>query len=177
MFRGKMRGRPPAPQTGCFFVSRRARREASPLPTLPHQRGGLLGLRTVIHTIKLSATETFQWSPKSEIAAIKLWRYDSPQHARQHLFRSRPRQGGIGNGRHLSACKVGRFGGCRARRPRGGKRVARAPWQAAVAGATSDRISEILPRGGPRWALGRGTWRHDRWLRLQLDDGEVLVFV
>jgi len=35
----------------------------------------------------------------------------------------------------------------------------------------------ILPSGGPRRALGRRTWRHDRWLWLQLDDGEVLVFV
>jgi quercetin dioxygenase-like cupin family protein len=36
-------------------------------------------LQTVIRTINLSATETFQWSPKTEITAIKLWRYDSPQ--------------------------------------------------------------------------------------------------
>jgi mannose-6-phosphate isomerase-like protein (cupin superfamily) len=35
-------------------------------------------VRTVIRTIKLSATKTFQWSPKTEIAAIKAWRYDSP---------------------------------------------------------------------------------------------------
>jgi quercetin dioxygenase-like cupin family protein len=34
-------------------------------------------LRTVILTIKSSATKTFQWSPKTEIAAIKAWRYDS----------------------------------------------------------------------------------------------------
>src|ERR1700719_2675014 len=46
-----------------------------------------------------------------------------------------------------------------------------------MAGATADSISEILPSGGPRRALGRGTWRHDRWLWFQLDDGEVLVFV
>jgi mannose-6-phosphate isomerase-like protein (cupin superfamily) len=30
----------------------------------------------VIRTTSLSATKTFQWSPKSEITAIKLWRYD-----------------------------------------------------------------------------------------------------
>jgi mannose-6-phosphate isomerase-like protein (cupin superfamily) len=34
-------------------------------------------LRTVILTIKSSATKTFQWSPETEIAAIKAWRYDS----------------------------------------------------------------------------------------------------
>src|ERR1700720_2401084 len=34
-------------------------------------------LHTAIRTIKLSATKTFQWSPKTEIPAIKLWRYDS----------------------------------------------------------------------------------------------------
>src|ERR1700737_2239566 len=32
-------------------------------------------------------------------------------------------------------------------------------------------------RGGPRRAVGRGTWRRYRWRWLQLDDGEVLVFV
>src|SRR6266851_10317991 len=35
-------------------------------------------LHTVIPTIKWSATETFQWSPKTEITAIKLWCYDFP---------------------------------------------------------------------------------------------------
>src|SRR6202022_1758951 len=33
-------------------------------------------LQMVIRTTSLSATKTFQWSPKSEITAIKLWRYD-----------------------------------------------------------------------------------------------------
>ena len=43
--------------------------------------------------------------------------------------------------------------------------VARAPRRAAVAGATVSRVSEMLPRGGSRRPLGRGTWRHNRWLR------------
>ena len=49
MFRGKMRVRPPAPQTRCFFISRRARREASPPPNPPPSRGR--APRSVISTI------------------------------------------------------------------------------------------------------------------------------
>src|SRR5271165_231224 len=58
------------------------------------------------------------------------------------------------NGHHLSPGKTRRFGGRRARRPRVGERLARAAWRAAMAHATSDRISEILPHGGPRLAVG-----------------------
>jgi hypothetical protein len=49
----------------------------------------------------------------------------------------------------------------------------RPPWQAALAGATSDRLSGILPVARFLRVLGRGRRRHDRWLRLQLDDREV----
>ena len=49
MFRGKTRVRPPAPQTRCFFISRRARREASPPPNPPPSRGR--APRSVISTI------------------------------------------------------------------------------------------------------------------------------
>src|ERR1700756_1152416 len=86
-------------------------------------------------------------------------------------------KGGIHRGHHLSAGKKRRFGGRRAHCPSGGERVALAPWPAAVPRAAANCISEILPRRSPRWALGRGAWRDDRWLRLQLDDGDVLVFV
>jgi mannose-6-phosphate isomerase-like protein (cupin superfamily) len=42
------------------------------------QLGSRYRLHAVIRTIKSSATKTFQWSPKTEIAAIKLRRYDLP---------------------------------------------------------------------------------------------------
>src|SRR5215472_11618240 len=125
---------------------------------------------------QIGATKTFQRSPKTVITAIDPWRYDCPNTpAIAFPLKTAPR--GIRNGHRLSAGKVRGFGGRRTRCPRGDQRVACAPWRPTVPGAAGDRISEILPRGGPRRALGRGTSRHYRWLRLQLDDRKFLVFV
>ena len=135
-------------------------------------------LQTTLRSIKLSATKSLRRSTKTEITASKWCRYASTNTLAKRPLRSRPRlKGVIHREHHLSAGKVRRFGGRSARCPRGRQRIARAPWPTAMAGATSDRISEILPGGGPRRALGRRTWRRNRWLWLQLDDGAVLVFV
>src|SRR5207237_5545862 len=51
------------------------------------------------------------------------------------------------------------------------------PWRTSRSGTAINRVSEILPGGRSRRALGRRSGRHDRRFRLQLDDTEILVSV